>query len=312
MAPLIGQRPISAYTSRKGCRSASANTVLTDNDNIDGNLIRNTSVLNLNYTGKKPSRDPVRLDNPSLLPREKVKHVKAITSDEESLAIGKQAGSCRTSRKAAFDNVDDSLIRNTSVFTWKNLTYTVKTPSGDRVLLDNVQGWVKPGMLGALMGSWSMDGRFLSRFRVREALEFSVLLWQSRDVPKEEKLKYVDRIIDLLELHDIADTLIGRVGAGLSAEQRKRVTIGVELVSKPSILICLDESTSGLDGQSAYNMVRFLRKLADVGQAVLVTIHQRSAQLFPEFNTLLHLAKGETTVYFGDIGGQRANGQGLL
>jgi ABC-type multidrug transport system ATPase subunit len=87
-------------------------------------------------------------------------------------------------------------------------------------------------------------------------------------------LAYVDTIIDLLELHDLEHTLIGRVGAGLSVEQRKRVTIGVELVSKPSILIFLDEPTSGLDGQAAFNTVRFLRKLADVGQAVLVTIHQ--------------------------------------
>lgn len=111
-------------------------------------------------------------------------------------------------------------------------------------------------------------------------------------------------IIDLLELHDIADTLICEVGAGLSVEQRKRVTIGVELVSKPSILIFLDEPTSGLDRQSAFHTVRFLKKLAAVGQAVLVTIHQPFAQLFSQFDTLLLLAKGGKTVYFGDIGDQ--------
>ncbi|KAG5983903.1 hypothetical protein E4U55_006815 [Claviceps digitariae] len=237
-----------------------------------------------------------------------------------------------------------NLIRNASVFTWKNLTYTVKTPSGDRLLLDNVQGWVTPGSLTALMGSSGagkttlldvlaqrktegtihgsilVDGRPLPvSFQrsagyceqldvhepyatVREALEFSALLRQSRDTPRQEKLAYVDTIIDLLELHDLADTLIGEVGAGLSVEQRKRVTIGVELVAKPSILLFLDEPTSGLDGQSAYHTVRFLRKLAAVGQAVLVTIHQPSAQLFSQFDTLLLLAKGGKTVYFGDIG----------
>src|SRR5699024_9867987 len=62
------------------------------------------------------------------------------------------------------------------------------------------------------------------------------------------------------------------------------------------------EPTSGLDGQAAFNTVRFLRKLADVGQAVLVTIHQPSAQLFAQFDTLLLLSKGGKTVYFGDIG----------
>lgn len=239
---------------------------------------------------------------------------------------------------------EEQLVRNTSVFTWKNLTYTVKTLSGDRVLLDNVQGWVKPGMLGALMGSSGagkttlldvlaqrktdgtikgsilVDGRPLSvSFQrsagyceqldvheplatVREALEFSALLRQPRTTPREEKLKYVDTIVDLLEMHDIENTLIGTTGAGLSVEQRKRLTIGVELVSKPSILIFLDEPTSGLDGQAAFNIVRFLRKLADVGQAVLVTIHQPSAQLFLQFDSLLLLAKGGKTVYFGDIG----------
>ncbi|KAK5800729.1 hypothetical protein VI817_002941 [Penicillium citrinum] len=274
-----------------------------------------------------------RLDKRSLKP----------TQDEESQVEGKTKTPVEKSGQTE-EEIDQQLVRNTSVFTWKDLSYTVKTPTGDRVLLDNVYGWVKPGMLGALMGSSGagkttlldvlaqrktdgtirgsimVDGRelpisfqrsagyceqldVLEPFAtVRESLEFSALLRQPRDVPREEKLKYVDTIIDLLELHDLAETLVGYVGAGLSVEQRKRVTIGVELVSKPSILIFLDEPTSGLDGQSAYNTVRFLRKLADVGQAVLVTIHQPSAQLFAEFDTLLLLAKGGKTVYFGDIG----------
>ncbi|KAI5298933.1 hypothetical protein KEM55_002769 [Ascosphaera atra] len=283
---------------------------------------------------------------PSLLiPRSNVKAVKARRHDEENqdhTPDRKTAADGVDSGKE--EDIDNALIRNTSVFTWKNLCYYVKTPQGERQLLDNVHGWVKPGMLGALMGSSGagkttlldvlaqrktegtikgsimVDGRPLPvSFQrsagyceqldvhepyatVREALEFSALLRQSRDTPREEKIKYVDIIIDLLELHDIADTLIGHVGAGLSVEQRKRVTIGVELVAKPSILIFLDEPTSGLDGQAAFNTVRFLRKLADVGQAVLVTIHQPSAQLFAQFDTLLLLSYGGKTVYFGDIG----------
>lgn len=278
-----------------------------------------------------------------VIPREKAKKAAHLMNDEEAQPAG------MSEKKTAEDkekdgNVDSQLIRNTSVFTWKGLTYTVKTPTGDRVLLDDVKGWVKPGMLGALMGSSGagkttlldvlaqrktegtikgsilVDGRDVPiSFQrsagyceqldiheplatVREALEFSALLRQPRDVPREDKLKYVDIIIDLLEMHDIENTLIGTTYAGLSVEQRKRLTIGVELVSKPSILIFLDEPTSGLDGQAAFNIVRFLRKLADVGQAVLVTIHQPSASLFAQFDTLLLLAKGGKTVYFGDIG----------
>ncbi|OAL44734.1 hypothetical protein IQ07DRAFT_521429 [Pyrenochaeta sp. DS3sAY3a] len=284
----------------------------------------------------------------AFIPREKRKKVARLSrpQDEEALQnekVTKNNGTLEGTSDEN-DNTGGTLIRNSSVFTWRNLSYSVKTSSGDRTLLNNVHGYVKPGMLGALMGSSGagkttlldvlaqrktvgtirgeilVDGRPLpvsfqrsagyceqldvhdAYSTVREALEFSALLRQSRETPHEEKLAYVDTIIDLLELHDLENTLIGRVGAGLSVEQRKRVTIGVELVSKPSILIFLDEPTSGLDGQAAFNTVRFLKKLAAVGQAVLVTIHQPSALLFAQFDTLLLLAAGGKTVYFGDIG----------
>lgn len=236
-----------------------------------------------------------------LIPREKAKKHSniAVANDEEAQGEKGPPSSDNSQQQPAngdSSNIDEQLIRNTSIFTWKNLTYTVQTPSGPRVLLDNVNGWVQPGMLGALMGSSGagkttlldilaqrktdgkingsilVDGRPLSvSFQrsagyceqldvheslatVREALEFSALLRQSRHTPREEKLRYVDTIIELLELHDIENTLIGKPGAGLSIEQRKRLTIGVELVSKPSILIFLDEPTSGLDGQAAFNV----------------------------------------------------------
>ncbi|KAI9043311.1 uncharacterized protein KD926_003841 [Aspergillus affinis] len=285
-----------------------------------------------------------------LIPREKLAHHRRPHNVDEESQAHKPLNNQPTSESTTLPGTEKEaesvqLVRNTSVFTWKNLTYTVSTPSGPRVLLENVNGWVKPGMLGALMGasgagkttlldvlaqrktegriegSIMVDGRPLSlSFQrsagyceqldvhepyatVREALEFSALLRQPSYTPRAEKLRYVDVILDLLDLHSIADTLIGNstIG-GLNVEQRKRVTIGVELVAKPSILIFLDEPTSGLDGQAAFNTVRFLRRLADHGQAILVTIHQPSAQLFYQFDTLLLLARGGKTVYFGDIG----------
>ncbi|KXG48510.1 CDR ABC transporter [Penicillium griseofulvum] len=136
---------------------------------------------------------------------------------------------------------------------------------------------------------------------VKEALDFSAVLRQPSTVSHDEKIAYVEHIIDLLELRDISEALIGVPGAGLSIEQRKRVTLGVELVAKPTLLF-LDEPTSGLDGQSAFNIVRFLRKLVDGGQAVLCTIHQPSAVLFDAFDGLLLLAKGGKMTYFGETG----------
>ena len=84
-------------------------------------------------------------------------------------------------------------------------------------------------------------------------------------------------------------------------EQRKRLTIGVELVAKPELLLFLDEPTSGLDSDTAWSICRLLRKLADNGQAILCTIHQPSATLFQMFDRVNFLVDGKS-VYFGDIG----------
>ncbi|EAS31144.3 ABC transporter [Coccidioides immitis RS] len=137
---------------------------------------------------------------------------------------------------------------------------------------------------------------------VREALRFSATLRQPYEVPEEEKFAYVEEIISLLELENLADAIIGDPETGLSVEERKRVTIGVELAAKPQLLLFLDEPTSGLDSQSAFNIVRFLRKLAAAGQAILCTIHQPNSALFENFDRLLLLQRGGECVYFGDIG----------
>jgi ATP-binding cassette, subfamily G (WHITE), member 2, PDR len=106
----------------------------------------------------------------------------------------------------------------------------------------------------------------------------------------------------MLNMEDFAEAIVGNPGEGLNVEQRKLLTIGVELAAKPALLIFLDEPTSGLDSQSSWSIVAFLRKLADSGQAILCTIHQPSAILFQEFDRLLFLMKGGKTIYFGDIG----------
>ncbi|CAN8098395.1 unnamed protein product [Discula destructiva] len=137
---------------------------------------------------------------------------------------------------------------------------------------------------------------------VREALRFSADLRQPVTTPQSEKYTYVEEVIALLEMENIADAIIGSPEAGLTVEQRKRVTIGVELAAKPQLLLFLDEPTSGLDSQSAYNIVRFLQKLARAGQAILCTIHQPNAALFENFDRLLLLKSGGRCVYFGDIG----------
>ncbi|KAM0793564.1 hypothetical protein ACM66B_001000 [Microbotryomycetes sp. NB124-2] len=136
------------------------------------------------------------------------------------------------------------------------------------------------------------------RSTVREALEFSALLRQDDTIPRQDKLAYVDQVLDLLDLTALQDAIIGTAQAGLNAEQRKRVTIAVEVVSKPAILFC-DEPTTGLDTESALRVVRLLRRLSRTGLAVICTIHQPSAETFGVFDDLLLLQRGGRSVYFG-------------
>ena len=174
--------------------------------------------------------------------------------------------------------------------------------------------------MGSLSGSIFLDGRPLprsfSRFMgyvqqqdihlptqtVREALQVTARLRRPVEVPTEEKDIYVEDVIHMLEMEDFADALIGVPGAGLNLEQRKRVTIGVELAAKPDMLF-LDEPSSGLDGQSALSIIRLLRKLADSGQfAILCTIHQPAAELMETFDSLILLVRGGKLAYDGPLG----------
>jgi ATP-binding cassette subfamily G (WHITE) protein 2 (PDR) len=142
----------------------------------------------------------------------------------------------------------------------------------------------------------------LATSTVREALTFSALLRQPAHVSRQEKIDYVSEVIKLLDMTEYADAVVGVPGEGLNVEQRKRLTIGVELAAKPALLLFLDEPTSGLDSQTSWAILDLLDKLKKNGQAILCTIHQPSAMLFQRFDRLLFLAKGGRTVYYGDVG----------
>ncbi|EDO19286.1 hypothetical protein Kpol_1036p28 [Vanderwaltozyma polyspora DSM 70294] len=142
----------------------------------------------------------------------------------------------------------------------------------------------------------------IAELTVRESLQFSARMRRAQSIPDSEKMAYVEKIIRILDMEEYAEALVGAVGRGLNVEQRKKLSIGVELVAKPDLLLFLDEPTSGLDSQSSWSIVQLLRKLAEAGQSILCTIHQPSATLFEQFDRLLLLKKGGQTVYFGDIG----------
>ncbi|GAB7352050.1 hypothetical protein MBLNU459_g2559t1 [Dothideomycetes sp. NU459] len=189
--------------------------------------------------------------------------------------------------------------------------------AGKTTLLDVLATRVTMGVIG---GEMLVDGRqrddsfqrktgyvqqqdlHLQTTTVREALNFSAILRQPAHVPRKEKLDYVDEVIKLLDMEEYADAVVGVPGEGLNVEQRKRLTIGVELAAKPQLLLFLDEPTSGLDSQTSWAICDLMEKLTKSGQAILCTIHQPSAMLFQRFDRLLFLAKGGRTVYFGEVG----------
>jgi ATP-binding cassette, subfamily G (WHITE), member 2, PDR len=101
----------------------------------------------------------------------------------------------------------------------------------------------------------------------------------------------------LIEVVNIIDVI-----AGLNVEQRKKLTIGVELASRPQLILFLDEPSSGLDSQTSWSILDLLEKLTAHGQAILCTIHQPSATLLQRFDRMLFLGPNGKPVYFGELG----------
>lgn len=265
---------------------------------------------------------------------------KAGVAEDSSSSTKKEAGMGESGDSDKENEALEQITKSESIFTWRDVEYTVPYLGGEKKLLNKVNGYAKPGVMVALMGASGagkttllntlaqrqsmgvvsgemfVDGRELDgafqrntgfclqgdlhdgTATIREALEFSAILRQDASVPRAEKIAYVDKIIDLLELNDLQDAIISSLGV----EQRKRLTIGVELAAKPSLLLFLDEPTSGLDSQSAYSIVRFLKKLAHAGQAIVCTIHQPSSVLIQQFDMILALNPGGNTFYFGPVG----------
>lgn len=99
--------------------------------------------------------------------------------------------------------------------------------------------------------------------------------------------KFVEEVIQTIELEDIRDSLVGIPGqTGPSTEQRKRLTIAVELVSNPSIIF-MDEPTSGLDARAAAIVARVVKNVVSTGRTTVCTIHQPSIDIFESFDEVV-------------------------
>ncbi|KAF5179672.1 Abc transporter-like [Thalictrum thalictroides] len=137
---------------------------------------------------------------------------------------------------------------------------------------------------------------------VKESLIYSAFLRLPKEVKNAEKMVFVDEVMELVELDNLKDALVGLPGiTGLSTEQRKRLTIAVELVANPSIVF-MDEPTSGLDARAASIVMRTVRNTVDTGRTVVCTIHQPSIDIFEAFDELLLMKRGGQIIYLGPLG----------
>ncbi|KAF3961964.1 hypothetical protein CMV_013471 [Castanea mollissima] len=149
----------------------------------------------------------------------------------------------------------------------------------------------------------SVSSRTLSaRVSIYESLVYSAWLRLPPEVDSATRKMFIEEVMELVELTSLREALVGLPGVnGLSTEQRKRLTIAVELVANPSIIF-MDEPTSGLDARAAAIVMRTVRSTVDTGRTVVCTIHQPSIDIFDAFDELFLLKRGGEEIYVGPLG----------
>ncbi|KAL5729458.1 transcription factor [Ranunculus cassubicifolius] len=142
---------------------------------------------------------------------------------------------------------------------------------------------------------------------VYESLVYSSWLRLPSDIDSKKRKMFVEEVMELVELAPLRDAIVGLPGtSGLSTEQRKRLTIAVELVANPSIIF-MDEPTSGLDARAAAIVMRAVRNTVDTGRTVVCTIHQPSIDIFEAFDELFLMKRGGQEIYVGPLGHNSAH-----
>jgi len=142
------------------------------------------------------------------------------------------------------------------------------------------------------LGYVPQDDIVHNQLTVYKALYYAASLRLPEDIPQKEIDALIEQVLEELEMKDRKHTQIGKLSGG----QRKRVSIGVELLTRPSLFF-LDEPTSGLDPATEKKMMALLRKLADQGRTVLLVTHVTKNMAFCD--KVLFLAKGGYLVFFG-------------
>ncbi|KAM4564379.1 broad substrate specificity ATP-binding cassette transporter ABCG2 isoform 2-T4 [Fundulus diaphanus] len=185
-----------------------------------------------------------------------------------------------------------------------------KDPAGlsGEVLID---GAPQPPNFKCLSGYVVQDDVVMGTLTVRENFTFSAALRLPSSVTQKEKEQKVDRLIQELGLGRVANSKVGtQLIRGISGGERKRTNIGMELIIDPSVLF-LDEPTTGLDASTANSVLLLLKRMANNGRTIILSIHQPRFSIYRLFDSLTLLVNGQQVYhgpaqraldYFSDIG----------
>ncbi|BFI34170.1 ATP-binding cassette, subfamily G (WHITE), member 2 [Marchantia polymorpha subsp. ruderalis] len=134
---------------------------------------------------------------------------------------------------------------------------------------------------------------------VHETLLFAALMKLPKSMSREAKMQRVQEVITELDLERCKGTIVGGpLKKSISGGEKKRVCIGEEMLTKPSILL-LDEPTSGLDSTTALRVMRMLKRFAKEGHTVVTSIHQPSSIQFYHLDQILLFSTGQL-IYSGE------------
>lgn len=167
-----------------------------------------------------------------------------------------------------------------------------KDPSGlsGEVLID---GAPQPPNFKCLSGYVVQDDVVMGTLTVRENFRFSAALRLPMSVSEKEKEEKVNNLITQLGLTKVADSRVGtQLIRGISGGERKRTNIGMELIIDPSVLF-LDEPTTGLDASTANSVLLLLKRMADHGRTIIMSIHQPRYSIYRLFDSLTLLVSGK-------------------
>ncbi|KAF8310725.1 P-loop containing nucleoside triphosphate hydrolase protein [Clavulina sp. PMI_390] len=144
------------------------------------------------------------------------------------------------------------------------------------------------------------DDHHYSALTVRETLRYASILRLPADVPLKRKIARAEEVLHMLGLRECANTLVGGpLLKGISGGEKRRLSLAVQMINDPSILI-VDEPTSGLDSLTASNVMAALKQIAsESGRTVIVTLHQPRSDIYQDLDNIVLLAKGGRVAYSG-------------